>query len=116
MQAEAEAVALKGEAEAFAIEARAKAEAEQMAKKADAWNEYGKAAMVDMMLEKMPMIAAEVSAPLSRANKITMVSDGSGDIGAAKMTNEVMSIMAEVPKMVAGLTGVDIRKALEQQA
>ena len=50
-QAEAEAIQLKGEAKAFAIEAKAKAEAEQMAKKADAWNEYEKAALMDMMLK-----------------------------------------------------------------
>ena len=39
-EAQAEAIQLKAEAQAFAIEAKAKAEAEQMAKKADAWNEY----------------------------------------------------------------------------
>ena len=50
-EAEAEAIALKGDAKAFAVEAKAKAEAEQMAKKADAWNEYGKAALMDMMLK-----------------------------------------------------------------
>ena len=50
-EAEAEAIALQGDAKAFAVEAKAKAEAEQMAKKADAWNEYGKAALMDMMLK-----------------------------------------------------------------
>ena len=50
-EAEAEAIALRGDAAAFAVEAKAKAEAEQMAKKADAWNEYGKAALMDMMLK-----------------------------------------------------------------
>ena len=55
-----------GEAEAFAIEAKAKAEAEQMAKKADAWNEYEQAAKIDMVLQALPQIAAEVSAPIAR--------------------------------------------------
>jgi len=68
-QAEAEAIQLKGEAKAFAIEAKAKAEAEQMAKKADAWNEYEKAALMDMMLKMLPKVAAEVAAPLSKAKK-----------------------------------------------
>ena len=92
-EAAAEAVQLRGEAEAFAVEAKAKAEAEQMAKKADAWNEYGKAAIVDMILETLPKVAAEVSAPLSRANKVTMVSNSDGEIGAAKLTEEVMTII-----------------------
>jgi hypothetical protein len=52
---------LSGEAEAFAIEAKAKAEAEQMAKKAEAWNEYKQAALVDMVLKVLPKLAAEVA-------------------------------------------------------
>lgn len=49
-----------------------------MAKKADAWKEYKEAAMLDMFLESLPKVAAEVAAPLSQAKKITMVSDGTG--------------------------------------
>merc|ERR1719182_1229630 len=99
-EAEAEAIALKGEAEAYAIEAKAKAEAEQMAKKADAWKEYKEAAMIDMMLQTLPKVAAEVAAPLSQAKKITMVSDGSGEVGAARITSEVLEVMVKVPDMV----------------
>ena len=35
-------------------------------------------------------IAAEVAAPLSQTKKITMVSDGTGDIGASRITGEVI--------------------------
>ena len=59
-----------------------------MAKKADAWKEYQEAAMVDMMLEVMPKVAAEVAAPLTKTNKITMVADSNGEIGASKLTAE----------------------------
>merc|ERR1712106_1130963 len=111
-EAEAEAVALKGDAEAFAIECKAKAEAEQMAKKADAWKEYKEAAMVDMMLQTLPKVAAEIAAPLSQAKKITMVSDGSGEVGAARITGEVLDIMVKVPDMVNRMTGVDITNSL----
>merc|ERR1712123_74463 len=111
-EAEAEAVALKGDAEAFAIEVKAKAEAEQMAKKADAWKEYKEAAMVDMMLQTLPKVAAEVAAPLSQAKKITMVSDGSGEVGAARITGEVLDIMLKVPTMVNKMTGVDVTNSL----
>merc|ERR1712106_1028292 len=111
-EAEAEAVALKGDAEAFAIEVKAKAEAEQMAKKADAWKEYKEAAMVDMMLQTLPKIAAEIAAPLSQTKKITMVSDGSGEVGAARITGEVLDIMLKVPTMVNKMTGVDVTNSL----
>ncbi|XP_018569869.1 flotillin-1 isoform X1 [Anoplophora glabripennis] len=111
-EAEAEALRLKGEAEAYAIEAKAKAEAEQMAKKADAWKEYREAAMVDMFLDVIPKVAAEIAAPLSQAKKITMVSTGSGDVGAAKLTGEVLDIVNRMPQLVKTMTGVDISKSV----
>ncbi|GBL66651.1 Flotillin-1, partial [Araneus ventricosus] len=107
-EAEAEAIRLRGEAEAFAIEAKAKAEAEQMAKKADAFKEYREAAMVDMVLDTLPKIAAEVAAPLTQCNRVVMVSDGKSDVGAGRLTGEVLDIIAQVPHVVTKLTGVNI--------
>jgi len=112
-KATAESVQMKGDAEAFAIEAKAKAEAEQMAKKADAWKDFQEAAMVDMVLEAMPKVAAEIAAPLAQTKKVTMVSTGQGDVGAAKLTGEVMEIMQKLPNVVNGMTGVDISKAMK---
>lgn len=111
-EADAEAIQLKGESEAFAIEAKATAEAEQMAKKADAWKEYKKAALVDMMMQVLPRVAAEVAAPLTKMNKMTMVADANGEIGAARITDEVLSIMIKVPEVVNSMTGVDIKKIM----
>jgi len=62
------------------------------------------------MLEALPKVAAEVAAPLTQAQKIKMVSAGSGEIGVAKLTREVLSVVGEVPKMITQMTGVDIRK------
>ena len=59
-------------------------------------------------------IAAEIAAPLSQAKKITMVTDGSGDVGAAKLTNEVLMIMSSVPTTVKNMTGVDITQQLSR--
>lgn len=103
-------IKIRGEAEAFAIGVKAKAEAEQMSKKAEAWREYREAAMIDMLLETLPKIAAEVAAPLSQAKKITMVSSGSGEVGAAKLTGEVLAIVNKVPELVKNITGVDISR------
>ncbi|TDG51701.1 hypothetical protein AWZ03_001761 [Drosophila navojoa] len=111
-EAEAESIKIRGEAEAFAIAAKAKAEAEQMAQKADAWREYREAAMVEMLLDTLPKVAAEVAAPLSQARKITMVSSGQGDIGAAKLTGEVLQIVNKVPELVKNITGVDIARSV----
>lgn len=107
-EAEAESIRMKGEAEAFALEAKGRAEAEQMSKKAEAFNQYKEGAMLDMLLEKLPLIAEEISTPLCRAQKVTMVSSGGGEVGPAKLTGEVMEIMAMLPATVEKLTGVSI--------
>ena len=60
----------------------------------------------------MPKVAAEIAAPLSKTKKVTMVADGSGDIGAAKLTNEVMDIMNTIPASVHKMTGVDIARQM----
>lgn len=103
-------IRIEGEAKAFAIRAKAEAEAEQLAKKAEAWKEYKEAAMVDMLLDTLPKVASEVAAPLSQAKKITMISTGSGEVGAAKLTGEVLSIVNTIPELVKGMTGVDISR------
>ena len=86
-----------------------------MAKKADAWNEYGKAALMDMMLKMMPKVASEIADPLSKAKKITMISDNDSDIGASKLTNEVLSIMGAIPNTITKMTGVDIAKQMSER-
>ncbi|XP_030053278.1 flotillin-1 [Microcaecilia unicolor] len=107
-EAEAEAVRVKGEANAFAIEAKARADAEQMAKKAEAFQQFQDAAMVDMLLEKLPQVAAEISKPLTEVKKIKMVSSGTGEVGAAKITGEVLDILNRLPETVEKLTGISI--------
>lgn len=55
-------------------------------------------------------VAAEVAAPLSQAKKITMVSSGNGQVGAEKLTEEVLNIVTRVPELVKSMTGVDVAK------
>lgn len=59
---------IKGEAEAFAVEAKGRAEAEQMTKKAEAFQQYKDGAMVDMLLEKLPLVR---NTRLQRARNIS---------------------------------------------
>jgi len=110
-EAEAESIRLKGEAEAFALEARGMAEAEQLARKAEAYKHYKEAAMVDMIMEALPKIAAEVSAPLAQVNKISMISTG-GEIGTSRLVTEVLESVLRMPQLVSSVTGVDITKAV----
>jgi len=57
-------------------------------------------------------VAAEVAAPLSHAKKLTMVSGGSSEVGVSKITTEVLQVVERLPKMVEGVTGVDIAKVM----
>lgn len=67
------------------------------------------AAMLDMVLQTLPRIAAEVAAPLSNCAKVTMVSTGDGEIGISKLTNEVVKVVEGLPALVTSLTGQDMR-------
>lgn len=51
-----------------------------------------------------------MAAPLSQARKVTMVSCGGGEVGAAKLTGEVLSIVQVIPELVKTITGVDVTK------
>lgn len=53
-------------------------------------------------------VAEEISGPLTSAKKITLVSSGSGTMGAAKVTGEVLDILSRLPECVERLTGVSI--------
>ncbi|OCT67926.1 flotillin 1 L homeolog isoform X1 [Xenopus laevis] len=109
-EAEAEAIRVKGEARAYAIEVKARADAEQMAKKAEAFQEYQDAAIVDMLLEKLPEVAEAISKPMTRVRKIKMVSSGGSEVGAAKITGEMLDILSRLPETVEKLTGININQ------
>lgn len=55
-------------------------------------------------------IAAEVAAPLTQIKKITMVSTGNAEVGAAKLTSEILAIIDKVPELAKSMTGVDIKR------
>merc|ERR1719427_1978853 len=108
-RADAEKIKLIGGAEASAIEAVGKAEAESMRQKASAYKQYGDAALMSLVLEALPKVAAEVAAPLSRVDEIVMIGSGGGDT-----TNELTKLLAEMPPAVKALTGVDVSKMLKE--
>ena len=64
----------------------------------------------------LPDVAREVSTPMLNTKKITMVSTGDGPIGANRLTNEVLDIMASLPETVHKMTGVDVTQSITQVA
>ncbi len=102
--AEADIIKLKGEAEAYAIKAKGLAEAEAMAKKAEAWERYGKAAVAQIIVEKLPAIVAEAAKPLQGTEKLIIM----GGSGPSELVRSVVEIAAQAPALVKTLTGMDI--------
>jgi len=103
----AEGLMMKGESDSFSLEITGKADSEVMAMKADAWKEYQKAAKLSLWLEALPKVAAEVAAPISQVNGITMVGfpDSDQSLGPARLTGEVLEIMEKMPDAVTQFTG-----------
>ncbi|CAB3374214.1 flotillin-2 isoform X3 [Cloeon dipterum] len=107
-QAEAEKIKKLGSAEAYAIEAVGKAEAERMRMKAAVYKQYGEAAIMSLVLEALPKIAAEVSAPLAKTEEIVLLS------GENTGTAEIARLAGQIPPALHALTGVDISKVLSK--
>lgn len=110
---EADAIRARGEAEAGAIRARGLAEADAMRTKAEAWKQYGQAAVIDSLLTSLPDVAAAISQPLAQTDRIVMISGEGGSTGASKLTGDVTKVVSQLPDLVESLTGIDILATLK---
>ncbi len=103
----ASAIRVQGEAEAAIIFQKGEAEAKAMNVKAEAYQEWSQAAVVDKLITNMAEVVRAMSEPLSKVDKITIVSTGSdGNIGAHKLTGEMTEIAAQVPALFEALSGM----------
>ncbi|ALC28916.1 MULTISPECIES: flotillin family protein [Streptomyces] len=105
----ADAVRIEGEAEAASIAAKGAAEAEAMQKKADAFAQYGDAAVLQMLVEVLPQVVAKASEPLSAIDKLTVVSTD----GASQLARTVTDNVAQGMELLSSTTGVDVAALLE---
>src|SRR5271155_4830810 len=111
MEAEGRAAAIKlqGEAEANIIFQKGDAEAKAMNVKAEAYHEWSQAAVVDKLITNMADVVRAMAEPLSKVDKITIVSTGSdGATGANKITGEMTKIAAQVPALFEALSGMNL--------
>ena len=105
----AEAVRIEGEAEAAAIAAKGAAEAAAMQKKADAFSQYGDAAILQMLVEVLPQVVAKASEPLSAVDKMTVISTD----GASRLSRTVADNVAQGMELLNSTTGVDLAELLK---
>lgn len=110
--AEAEIIRAKGLAEAEVIRAKGEAEAEAMKVKAAAFHEYNQAAVLDKLLSSMPEVVRAIAEPLSKVDKVTIVSTGANNgnngLGASRITGDIMNMIAQVPALFELLSGTRI--------
>ena len=105
----AEAVRLEGSAEAEATLAVGQAEAEAMEKKADAFNKYNQAAVLEMVVGVLPTVAKELAAPLAAIDNLTVLSTE----GASAVSKSVTDNFTQLQHMLKSAVGVDLTGIIE---
>ncbi len=105
----ASAIRAQGEAEADIIFKKGDAEARAMNVKAEAYQEYNQAAVVDKLITGLPDVVKALASPLANVDKITIVSTGDGAAaGMNKVTGDLAKMAAQVPALFETLSGMSM--------
>lgn len=113
--AKADAQRAQGETEAEIIRLKGVAEAEAKEKIAEAFEQFGKAATLDMILKMLPEYAKQVAQPLGNIDKITVVDTGGNgpNSGANKVTSYATNLMAGLQESLKESSGINIKELIE---
>lgn len=83
--------------------------------KAEAYQEYNQAAVVDKLISGMPELVRALAAPLANIDKITIVSTGNGDgAGMSKITGDMAAMAAQIPALFETLSGMKMSDLLSK--
>lgn len=94
-------------AEAEGAKAKALAEAEGIEKKAEAQKKMGEASIVEMIMNALPQVAKEVSAPLANVDNITMYGDQS-----TKLIENNTQKIDKILKVAEDSLGLDLKSLI----
>ncbi|MEC0182918.1 flotillin family protein [Paenibacillus peoriae] len=111
-QAEADAERAKGTADADVIRLRGLAEAEAKEKLAEAFQKFGEAAVLDIIVKMLPDLAGRIAEPIASIDKLTVVDTGKGE-GAARVSNYVTELMSTAPEMLKSVSGIDVEQLIK---
>ncbi len=105
----ASSIRAQGEAEADIIFKKGDAEARAMNVKAEAYQQYNQAAVVDKLITSLPEVVRALSSPLANVDRITVVSTGDGNAaGVHKITGDIAKMAAQVPALFETLSGMQM--------
>ena len=107
-QAKADADLYESQKLAEAIEMKGRAEAEAIRRKAEAMQLYGQAAMLEMVVDKLPEVARAIGEPLGQTEKIIMFGEGA----ATGLTRDMTGSMLQSFEAIKAATSLDIPKML----
>ncbi|MEK4629363.1 MAG: flotillin family protein [Solibacillus sp.] len=112
--AKADSERAQGEAEAEIIRLKGLAEAEAKEKIAEAFEQFGQAAVLDMIVKMLPEFAKQIASPLSNIDKITVVDTGGGaNGGAGKVTGYATDLMSSLQETLKASSGIDVKDLIE---
>jgi flotillin len=115
-RAEAAKVLAVGEAEAEVIKKKLLAEAEGLQRKAEAWKHFNEAAVLNMVVDKMPELAQAFATQLAGIDKINIIEMGNGSGGSGgvgKVMGTVGGGMTAMLSMLKDQFGVDIARLMQ---
>ncbi|SDC53095.1 flotillin [Paenibacillus sp. UNCCL117] len=108
----ADAERAKGTAEAEVIRLRGLAEAEAKERLAEAFEKFGEAAILDIIVKMLPELAGRIAEPIKSIDKLTVVDTGNGQ-GATRVSNYVTELMATAPEMLKSVSGLDVEQLIK---
>ena len=73
---------------------------------------YGEAAIVEMVVNRLPDVMKEVASPLEQIDKLTVIDNG-GNQGASKVSKIVTDVAANGFEVLKDLTGIDLSSTLK---
>ena len=103
-KAEAQRVTLEGNAEAGITFTKGEAEAKALALRAEAFQKFNEAAIIQTVLGMLPEIVRAAAEPMSAIDNLTVLSND----GASELVKNTTRTVTEASATVKGLTGLDV--------
>ena len=74
---------------------------------------YGRAAILEMVVNKLPEMAGAIAKPLESIDKVTIIDGGGAGTGVDSMGGYVPSILTKTIESVKETTGIDINEIIK---